>query len=107
MLATDNEVAAIPAAALLKAHAESVNDQETKHRLVLLSTLPGITVVDLDAAAAEDAAESVAAVNGDLALGQAVRIALKHRAYLFSVEPGEAAAVLKEGQIVRIPAEDA
>jgi hypothetical protein len=107
MFASDNEMVAIPAAALLKAHAESVDDEAAVALLVLLSTLSGVVVVDLDAATAAHAAASVAAVNGDLALGQAIWIALEHEASYFSVEPGKAAAVLTKDQIIAISAKDA
>jgi hypothetical protein len=107
MFASDDELVAVPATTLLQAHAESLDDKEATGLLALLTKLPGIAVVNLDAAAAANAAESVAAVNGDLALGQAIWIALEHEAVYFSVEPGDAAAVLTEDQIIPIPAEDA
>jgi hypothetical protein len=40
-------------------------------------------------------------------LGQAIRTALEHEAVYFSVDPGDAAAVLTEEQIILIHAEHA
>ena len=107
MFASDDELVAIPSTTLLQAYADNYADKLATALLVLLVRLPGVTVVGLDAESAANAADSVVAVNGDLALGQAIWIALEHEAMYFSVEPGAAAAVLTEDQIIAIPAEDA
>jgi hypothetical protein len=107
MFASDDELVAIPAATLLQAHADSLDDKIATALLALLIKLPGVAVVNLDTDAAANAAESVVIVDGDIALGQAIWTALDHEAVYFSVEPGAAAAVLTEDQIIAIPAEDA
>jgi hypothetical protein len=107
MFASDDELVAIPATTLLQARAESLDDKAASGLLAVLITLPGVAVVNLDAAAAANAADSVVLANGDLALGHAIWTALEHEAVFFSVEPGKAAAVLTEDQIIPISAEDA
>lgn len=107
MFARDEELVAIPATALLRAHAESVHDRLATALLGLLVTLPGVTVVNLDADAAARAADSVVMANGDLARGHAIWVALEYEATYFSVEPGEAVKALTEDQVIPIPPEDA
>jgi hypothetical protein len=103
----DNVAVAIPAAALAEAHADNFGDDHARELLVLVTTLPGTTVLDLNREVAGSIAGALRLTHGDVSRAQAVWTANKHRALLFTTEPGDVKSMVPSGNIIAISAEDA
>lgn len=98
---------AVPTVALMDAYAQSLGDKHATALLNLIITLPGITVMDLDAKTARGSAAEAPCAEGDLSRSHAVWAAKAHDAYFLTTEPAEVADLLPPGQIHVIPDKDA
>jgi hypothetical protein len=106
-IADEGAAMGVPAAALLDAHAQSVGDEHARALLRLLVTLPGITVLDLNARTAPPTADVVPSAKGDIPRSHAVWAAKEHEAYYLTTEPEEVQNLLPPGQIHVLPGKDA
>jgi hypothetical protein len=97
----------VPAAPLLRAHADAAGRADQLARLAVLATLPSVQVLDLNLEVAENADDLVRAVGGDLALAHAAWAAIEHSAYFVTADPGPAAKVVPAGFLHVIPTGDA
>ena len=98
---------AIPAASLAEATAKFDGDEHRRALLRLLTTLPGTTVLKLDADAAFAMAGTMERTGGDISHAHAVWAAHKYKALYLTTEPHRSSHILPSGQIHPIPAEDA
>jgi hypothetical protein len=106
-IADEGAYMALPAVALLEAHARLLGDDQARARLGLLATLPGVAVLSLGGAQANAVAALVLPAAGDLARAHAAWAALTHGAYYLSTEPKLAPSVIPTVQVHAIPADDA
>jgi len=102
----DNVAVAIPAAALAEAHADNSGDDHARKLLVLVTTLPGTTVLNLDREVAGSMAGAVRLTHGDLSRAHAVWTANKYRALLFTTEPGDVKSLVPSNNIIAISTEE-
>ena len=107
MIGEEGAYVGVPAAPLLRAHADAAGLADQRARLAVLATLPSVRVLDLDVDVAEKTADFVGAVGGDLALAHASWAAIEHSAYLVTTDPGPVAEVVPPGFLHVIPADDA
>jgi hypothetical protein len=106
-IAEEGAYVGLPTVALLDAHAQTSGDRQADARLTVLATLPGATVLPLDAGDAALAAAVVPLVKGDLARAHAAWAALAHDAYYLTCEPHLVPAVISADLVHDIPAGDA
>lgn len=97
----------VPAIALLDAHTRLAGDGPGLARLGVLAAIPGVVVLPLGRVEAEDVADVIPLVKGDLARGHAVWAAVRAGAYLLTAEPEAMPAIVHPNQIIDIPADDA
>jgi hypothetical protein len=105
-IANENACLAVPAVTLADASAEVANDEHARALLRLLVTLPGTTVLALDAEAALAMAGTVVQTAGDLSRAHAVWAANKHNAYYLTTEPKTVISLVPPDNVHPIPAED-
>jgi hypothetical protein len=105
-IANENACLAVPAVTLADASAEVANDEHARALLRLLVTLPGTTVLALDAEAALAMAGTVVQTAGDLSRAHAVWAANKHNAYYLTTEPKTVTSLVPPDNVHPIPAED-
>jgi hypothetical protein len=105
-IANENACLAVPAVTLADASAEVTNDEHARALLRLLVTLPGTTVLALDAEAALAMAGTVVQTAGDLSRAHAVWAANKHNAYYLTTEPKTVTSLVPPDNVHPIPAED-
>jgi hypothetical protein len=97
----------IPAAALLDAHVRFLDDEHARALLGLIVTLPGTTVLDMDAPTANAMAETVPLADDDYSRAQGVWAARRHVAHYLTTEPEEVTELLPPDQVHVIPTKDA
>jgi hypothetical protein len=107
MIGEEGAYVGVPAAALLRAHADAVGLADQRARLAVLITLPSVRVLDLDVDVAEKASDFVGALGGDLALAQAAWAAIEHSAYFVTTDPEPVKKVVSPGFLHVIPTDDA
>lgn len=105
-IANENACLAVPAVTLADASAEVANDEHARALLRLLVTLPGTTVLALDAEAALAMAGTVVQTAGDLSRAHAVWAANKHNAYYLTTEPKTVTSLVPPDNVHPIPADD-
>jgi hypothetical protein len=93
--------------ALLRAHADLAGDARRRAVLRVITTLPGVVVMDVDARAADRMAGVAVVAGGDLPKAHVVWAANQYRALLLTTEPEEVKHLIPEGNVIAIPAEDA
>jgi hypothetical protein len=100
-------VVAVPALALLRAHADLAGN--ARHRAVLrvITTVPGVVVMDVGEHAADRMAGVVVVTGGDLPKAHVVWTANRHRALLLTSEPDEVKHLIPEANIIPISTDDA
>lgn len=103
----ENIVAAIPAVALTKAHASSLDDPPARALLDHLVTMPSTVVLDLDLATAPRVARYVPGLRGDISRAQAVWASTTFEAPCFTTEPNAYPGHVIADQVIAIPTEDA
>ncbi|MFI5931325.1 hypothetical protein [Actinoplanes sp. NPDC051494] len=96
----------IPAAALAEAYGRAP-DEVTVARLGILTSLPGVAVVDLDGENAADVGNVATLIHVDLPQAHAVWTAFQHCAFFLTAEPEMSVRMVPIGRIIEIPAEDA
>jgi hypothetical protein len=103
----ENVFVAIPVLALLQAHADSLDTPQAGALLRVITTLPGIKVMEVDAAVADRMAGVVVVTNGDLSGAHAVWTANSNHALLMTTKPDDVKTLVPEANIIPISAEDA
>lgn len=105
-IANENSCLAVPACTLADANAEVAKDEHARALLRLFVTLPGTTVLDLDAESALSMAGTVVQTSGDLSRAHAVWAANKHDAYYITTEPKTVTSLIPPDNVHPIPADD-
>lgn len=106
-ISNEHAYVAIPATALLDAHAHFLDDDVARARLGVLVKLPGARMMNLDTDTAAVVADVVPYAGDDLARAHAAWAALHHAAVLFTTEPDKSGHAVARDRIIVIPTEDA
>jgi hypothetical protein len=103
----DDGIVGVPATALLDAYVRLAGDGPALARLGLLGSMPSVAVLPLGRREAEEVADVVPFIKGDLARGHAIWAAVRDGAYILTSEPHTMPDIIHRDQIIPIPFEDA
>jgi hypothetical protein len=106
-VSADDGVVGIPATALLDAYARLAGDGTALARLGLLGSMPSVVLLPLGRREAEEVADVVPLVKGDLARSHAIWAAVRDGAYILTSEPHAMPDIVHRDQIIAIPFDDA
>jgi len=98
-IAAERRLVGVPAACLTAAGAH-VHDKFGTAQLTRLIDIDTVCVLPLTVDDALEAAQYARAEAGDIAIGQAVLVALQHEAYYATAAPKQASSVLPAGWVV-------